>query len=1813
MRKNYTIVETIEETDSWGLYVASENGDSYFLEKFTDQNKAEQCLSIASTIYKFTEGLSIDNEFLNGCIYIIYKVNKIQGSLIKLFDELSFSKKQYIIMDTVNILQKIHKFGIIYNNLCLENCFLFNSQSVFLPSFYKSVLINNSIVNHTKVSEKVNPLYISPELTGKTNIPISIQSDFYALGVLMYTLFTGKYPFENEDISALFSMHLARKPDFPQNINAEVPDNLSQIIMKLMEKNPEHRYKSHQGIIYDLEHISSMDFQLGAKDFDLEFKISHKIYGRETEINNLRNVFEKVEKGSFQMVIISGYSGVGKSALIEEMNHFEGAKGIHFLRGKFQQYKSNIPYFAFVEAFQIYFDKLLLSNNLELEWFCSEFRKNIGDRGQVLTSLFPKLEFIVGKQAPITQFVGVEAENRFILTFLEFLKIIASKESPLFLFLDDLQWTDLVSLTILKAIIKEQIGYVFIGLAYRDNEVDMYHPFHFFMDDIKLINDNVQHIKLLDLIIQDITQLLVESRIDNPEKLAVIIHKKTGGNSFFVHQYIKRFVQNKFLDCVPGSNLWHADIEAISGMEASDNIVEFMQQSINYYYDDTTAVLKILGVLGHNVDYDILEMVLKKSKAELRQLLYMPFTNNLLTETATNIRFEHDKIQQACYQLNNKDDLPKIHYNIACIFIENNLCNTIDDLFGVVSHLNNGFVYVKNEKEKFFAIYLEAALKSKEISAYREFLEFVQRAMQLLYPSISEDLKFMCYCEYHVALHLNGKYDEADEFFEDKLLNYSDIYALKDNYVTKISQDSMLGKYEAATLFGLSILEKLDIHIYMSPDINTLTKQLHQLREQLINQGIEDIFDLVKRPKRKPEEMKFICELISAIIPGSFFFNPLISSLLIFETIRIALKNGVYSSMGYPFSVATVPFILVENNYVRGAEYAEFAMQISENDQRSLGNSKHLYILFCWHWIYPLKNNRSLEIAREAFHLLLKGGDIQMSGFIFFNTIPYLFERGETLEEVLVEVKKGLDYVEKTANFHARGPYTVFKQFVLSMMTENASVEQFEIDGFSENKYLEENKENAMGRCFLYIYKTQYLYMHKEYNKAFEYANKSREVLGSITGFIPIATHYFYGALCFCRKYRDDPQIANDLDNYIAQLKEWADQVPENWLQKYYLIMAEKNKYSEDKSQTINFYVKAISTAEENGFTQDVALARELFSDYWYERGSKELGNALLEMSCKSYEKWGAIRKIQFIKDRNPHLANLFRVKDNDLRNIIKAQNLLAQETHIDVLLRKMLHLLIEFTGAEKCYLIRREDELNIEAFSDIQGNERILEIMPLSSDLLSLDLINYAIRTQKNITPEELKTSVTDTYFINKQPKSTLVVPVINHSEIVGIIYLEHSKIAGVFTQDKQDTVQLLSSQIAISLSNARLYQNMEERVKQRTEELEATNKELQLKYFQLDNALTELTKFDTELRESNATKDKFFSIIAHDLKGPIGSIANIFELAEEGEISITDNILSSINKTIKNTYKLLEDLLLWARSQRKSLVSSPVDINVSDLINSTVGVYQLAAKEKNIELKSELDSDDLFIRADWSMTDTVLRNLVNNAIKFTPSFGTVKITEKQNNRNVRIIISDTGIGMDQSRLGNLFSIDNHDKTRPGTNMESGTGLGLVVCKELVELNGGEIGVASTLNKGSDFWIELPQIIKSETTKVDWLDFLSNQNVLYIEDNPVHVENCNAVLNKFDLTWDIATTGQEGLKKILQNNYTFIFLDIQLPDINGIEIAKILRKEKGRDLKIIALTSFTQQEIEKTEKDSLFDGYLQKPLEIKALEILILNLLQVI
>ena len=421
-----------------------------------------------------------------------------------------------------------------------------------------------------------NILYMAPECTGKVNTSIGYQSDYYSFGVMLYKMFTGRFPFEADDISELLSLHVAGKPVNPSEINASIPDNLARVILKLLNKNKKNRYSSLEGIVFDLRHFQADDFIIAANDFDYQFRISHKVYGREKELSLLQQNIDSVKEGEKNLTIIAGYSGVGKSTLVSELYERKKKENIRFITGKFQQYKKSIPYFAFVEAFNELFDLILFSEERELEDFKAAFSASIGDQGAVLSSIFPKLEMIVGPQKEVEKNIGIEAENRFKYVFLKFIEIAATRRNPLILFLDDLQWTDLVSLNVLKAMVNSENQYIMVVLAYRDNEVDIHHPFHNFLEELALGQTPSTRIKVNDLKAVDVENIVKDSLGRKDQELSRIIYDRTHGNSFFVHQFLKKLVDKNLIAMDRNTGCWQVDSEGLTSLKVSENVVEFM-------------------------------------------------------------------------------------------------------------------------------------------------------------------------------------------------------------------------------------------------------------------------------------------------------------------------------------------------------------------------------------------------------------------------------------------------------------------------------------------------------------------------------------------------------------------------------------------------------------------------------------------------------------------------------------------------------------------------------------------------------------------------------------------------------------------------------------------------------------------------------------------------------------------------------------------------------------------------------------------------------------------------------------------------------------------------------------------------------------------------------------------------------------------------------------------------------------------------------------------------------------------------------------
>ncbi|MBF0288914.1 MAG: AAA family ATPase [SAR324 cluster bacterium] len=1781
--ENYFIEKTVEKHGNKIMYLATKENQSFVLQAYNDSVIAEKEFINTNKLAGVHVIPFLEKMEFNGKTILVQECD--EGAVpLDHFIKTTFSQEKIeIAQATLRALKTIHDKGILYNNLSLEETIINQEGQVRFSGFSSASKIDEDFIKTN--SRILNPLYVSPERTNQVDYPVHQTSDYYSFGVLLYCLLVGKYPFESNSIAELISLHVAKQPISPNKENSQIPENLSRIVEKLLEKNSADRYKSIDGILYDLEHYTDSCFELASHDIDFRFKISDTVYGREKEIEQLKQGVEDTKAGKIALTTIAGYSGVGKSTIVSEFFRVREPDNSLLISGKFQQYKKDIPYFAIIEAFEELFDMLLLSKQITLDQFRKEFTKHIGDQGQILTSIFPKLELIVGKQKDVGKLLGEEAENRFKYIFLKLMNIVAIEEQPLILFLDDLQWTDLVSLNVLRTIFQNEKKYLMIVLSYRDNEVDQHHPFQQFLDEMTTAEVPIHKIHVKDLKPANVEDLVSDSLKDNNMSLSQIVYQKTHGNSFFVHQLLKGLADQGLFSWNSQKNAWSIDLEDLSSLQVSTNVVDFMQMRLQKFQNDILNILKIIGATGHNVDLNILSVVSGLSDEQVQEVLTLPVEDGLLYQKQHRVYFAHDRIQQACYQLNQPEELPHLHYTIANMLISHELYHTLDDIFNLTGHLDKGFEYIQENLEQYIEIYLLAALKSKEISAYKEFLIYIKKGMELLQTKLPEELCYRIYREYHIALYLNSMFDEADAFFEEKLIDYSNLLSLKENYFSKVSQDSMLGKYQKATEFGISILGRLGLDLNINTDFKELVEELNQVEAAFAEAGIHQISDLQKIEQKNIEEMEFICELILAMVPAAFFHNPMVASLLIFATLKLATKNGVFEAMGYPLSVASTPFIMIRNDYRTGYEYAEYAMQVAGNNKRSLGNAKHLFVLFCWHWLKPMKDDTALEIARDAHHLLMQGGDIQMAGFIFYNTIAYQWERGDQLSSVLQEVEKGLDFVNKTQNFHGLGPYSIYNQLVLTLQSKDGSVTRLSQKEFREEEFIERNEMNVMALCYFYIYKTQLAYMFGEYEAAYQFSLKSRKILPYITGFVPTQTCIFYGALSFCQALDQHEDNESILQQDLQQLKEWNEGTKENFLHKLYLLEAEIALVKRNLPQAIDFYTQAANAAQQNRFTHETALIYERFSEFWYSINNTDLGEYYIKQAYYYYEIWGAERKLETLKKKHP-TTFLKSGRDNlDLLSVIHSQNILAQETRIDNLLRQMMQILLEVSGAEKGFLILKDQKWMIEAFKNIQGQENILESIGLSEELLSLDMVNYVIRTNQTINLEQFSRYLNDTYIKRSNPQSILVLPVTAQSQLIAIIYLEHSKIKNLFTPNKQQTIKLLSSQIAISLNNARVYNHLEELVHERTKELEAQNEQLAIARKKAEKA--------------NETKNKFFSIISHDLRGPIGSLSVIFNQTMESPKQIDEQLFGMIRKTTKNTHQLLEDLLVWSRQQEGRMELHPVNFSVTGIIDECISLHKGQALQKNITMIWD-NSPSQLIYADPAMIQTVMRNLLSNALKFTPEGGKIRIETQVLEHMLKVSVIDSGVGIPEEICNKFFKLEERVASSPGTNQETGSGLGLILCHEFVNKNHGEIGVQSKIGVGSQFWFTIPLASSSDSEIAEETQTLPPGifSFLLAEDNALHLRSSIHALEQLGASIQVAEDGEQALQKTEKIPFDIILMDIDMPKLNGIEAAKVIRKQNYQHAKIIALTSYSREEVDEKFGPTDFDGYLNKPLD---------------
>jgi predicted ATPase/signal transduction histidine kinase len=1629
--------------------------------------------------------------------------------------------------------------------------------------------ISSLLPRETQEIQNANALegtlaYLSPEQTGRMNRGIDYRSDFYSLGVTFYELLTGRVPFAAEDPLELVHCHLAKQAIPIDEINIQIPRVISEMVNKLMAKNAEERYQSALGIKHDLEKCLTQlketgqieYFELGQRDISDRFTIPEKLYGRETEVNQLLTAFDRVSLGKTEMMLVAGFSGIGKTAVINEVHKPIVRQRGYFIKGKYDQFQKNIPFSALVQAFRDLMGQILSESDRRLQTWKSNILAAVGENGQVLIDVIPELENIIGKQPPVIELSGTAAQNRFNLVLQKFVQVFTSKEHPLVIFLDDLQWADSASLDLLKLLIQDS-GYLLILGAYRDNEVSAVHPFILTVDEIRKTGGIVSTITLPPLRELEINQLVADTlncELSLAKPLTKLVYQKTKGNPFFATQFLKALHDEKLISFDWQIQYWQCDIAQVNALAISDDVVEFMALQLQKLPRETQDILKLAACIGAQFDLHTLAIVSEESPENtatglwkaLQEGLVIPTTkiykfftqsdNEEIIKASANptYRFLHDRVQQAAYSLIPLNQKQATHVKIGQLLQQNlSEIETEEKLFDIVGHLNLGIELITQTKEReaLARLNLAAAQKARNSTAYSAAKSFVQIGLDLLDTNCWQtqyQLTLHLYVATAETAYLNADFDEMEKIAAivlqsaQTILDKAKIYEIQILALTAQSQ-----MFEAIAVAKIA-LAQLGVEFSSEADEALTGKALQTVASQLEGKQIEDLVNL---PVMSNPQTIAAMQLLAILFPAIFIASPALMPLLCSTMVSLSLQfgNAPASTAGYAgYGMVLSAFLgEVEKGYRFGRMALSLLHQLNAREFKSL--TLLWFCCFLQHRQEPVK--ATIPMGKEGYLAGMETGDFLYAGYNLSNYFYDNFFAGLYLEDwepeienycvVLASIKQGspLNYVR------------MIQQMVLNLKEIVNQPDLLSGTAYDETimfpKHLQDQELTAL--AFAYTYKLMLAYFFGNYIIALDYIAENKAYLMAVAGMIYTPVFHFYAGLTNLAAFSSQSEIEQTntliaVESHQTTLAEWAHYAPMNHQHKVDLIEAEKCRVLGKKSEAIELYEKAISGAKENKYIQEEALANELAAKFYLTWGKEKIAAGYMQEAYYCYARWGARAKVHDLEKSYPQLlmpilqqsrnADYFQngtirkiiTSSNttsstsealDLTTLLKASQAISGEIERDKLLTTLLKIVIASGGANKCVLLLKQDQsLNVVALVEEGKDPQLLPSIPLeSSSDVAISLVNIVRRTLKPLVIADARINsqfAADSYLEQQQPKSILCSPILNQGQLIGVLYLENNLTVAAFTNDRVEVLNIICSQAAISLENARLYQAAQQ-------------------------ALTDLKQAQLQIVQSEkmSALGNLVAGVAHEINNPVGflngnitpaldyinDVFGLLDLIQEKYADLDPDVQDEIDAieldyiredlpklvgSMREGVKRIQDISTSLRNFSRADSDCPVSCNIHDGIDSTIIIlkHRLKANENRPEIKVIKDYGNLpEIECYAGQLNQVFMNILSNAIDALEESNQgcnyqeidnqiiVKTELSSNRKKVIIRIKDNGIGMKEGVQEKIFEASFTTK-----GVGKGTGLGLAIAQQIIEeKHGGKLSCNSTLKKGAEFAIELP------------------------------------------------------------------------------------------------------------------------------------------
>ncbi|KAF3886376.1 MULTISPECIES: trifunctional serine/threonine-protein kinase/ATP-binding protein/sensor histidine kinase [Nostocales] len=1128
--------------------------------------------------------------------------------------------------------------------------------------------------------------YISPEQTGRMNRGIDYRSDFYSLGVTFYELLTGQLPFTTTEPMELVYCHIAVQPPVAHNFNSDIPPIVSEIIAKLMAKNAEDRYQSALGLKYDLELCrercqekgNCAGFTLGERDICDRFNIPECLYGRDVEIAELLSAFNRVSEGRSELMLVAGFSGIGKTAVVNEVHKPIVRQKGYFIKGKYDQFNRNIPLSAFVQALRDLIRQLLCEDDDRLVEWQRNIKTALGENAQIVIEVIPELEQIVGRQPPVPILSGSAAQNRFNMIFQKFIQVFATQTHPLVIFLDDLQWADLASLNLMQVLMSQnEGGYLLLIGAYRNNEVSPVHPLMLILEELKKANVTVNNITLAALNLQSLNALVADTLLCGgsvAQPLSKLVYQKTKGNPFFSRQFLKALYEDGWIGFDAQLGYWQCDLAKVRSLSLTDDVVEFMAMQLQKLPPTTQNLLKLAACIGNQFDLATLAIVSEQTELDVATVLWKALQEGLVipqnqvykfyqnfsgvvgelslenNEQRTfgkehftlSYKFLHDRVQQAAYSLIPSHEKQPIHLKIGQLLLNKiPVAKREERVFEIVGQLNMAVELITQltERETLARFNWMASCKAKAATAYTAALKYARTGIDLLDENSWQNQYELTLALHQVAVetaYLSGDFDQMETFAND-VFNYAKT-PLDRVSVIEVKIDALiaLGKYADAIAVARDLLHQLGV------EIPTATEENVAVAFESVSNAIGERLpsELLDLPENTDKNILSVARILTRVASAAYVSEPLLYTLIVLKKVYLSVVYGNEPTSTFGYVSYGILMCGAIKNFELGYEFGQLALTLLSRTQNLELKAKTLCLVnaFTQHWKVHLR--KTLHPLQIAYSSGLDVGDLTFAGYSIYAYGFYSYFAGNNLTQLELEIAKYSQTLKQSEMY-----CQLLRQILLNLTGRADNPVIFKGIACDEEQQLSfyQAGGDCSGFAFFWIHKMVLCYLFSDFEQAVNHGKQARRYLDAIIGSMHPPIFHFYESLTYLallpqRPAPEQQQMEECITANQEKLHEWAAHAPMNFQHKYELVEAERYRVLGQRVEAIEYYDRAITGAKEHEYLQEEGLANELAAKFYLDWGKEKVAACYLQEAYYCYARWGAKAKIADLETHYPQL-----------------------------------------------------------------------------------------------------------------------------------------------------------------------------------------------------------------------------------------------------------------------------------------------------------------------------------------------------------------------------------------------------------------------------------------------------------------------------------------------------------------------------------------------------------------------------------------------